>query len=183
MSEILRLSFLAQSLDNCAPDPMQQEGRLLAPEDHFGRKSLVDRVAHVSVFGTRVFIGGSVSAYLDRKNNDFIVEVPSEETDTVGRVAPIVCHGDSRKHMDAGKVEHELRQFARRIGRSISPADVELAQKGLKAVEDEAVEDERCWVRRIGNLGSSVRILSKRTRPLQKKLGRAPVSTSAKENT
>lgn len=143
MSETLRLSFQAQSLDNSGSDPMQQGGRLLSAEDH-GRESLVERVSHVSVFGTCVFDKSSVSAFLE--GNEFIVEVPSEQTDTVGRVAPIVCYGDSHKDMDACEVERELKQFAERIGRSISSVNLRLAQEGLKELERRA-EDEECWLR------------------------------------
>ena len=127
------LSFRAQSLDNLTPDPMEVNGRRLEAKDQEERQKLVRHISQVSISGTQVFSEGPISAF--RRRNEFILEIPSDQRDSAGRVAPIICYGRVSKESEKSRpddVVSAIRDFANRIGRGVS--DQAAARRGIEAV-------------------------------------------------
>ena len=138
------LSFQAQSLDNLALDPMEVNGCPLEEKDKEERKRLVQRIDQVSKSGTRVFSEGSISAF--RLGNEFILEIPSDQKDSAGRIAPIICYGHVSRESEKSwpdEVVSAIRDFANRIGRGVS--DQAAVRRGIEAVKKNWIS--RLWVR------------------------------------
>jgi hypothetical protein len=60
----VKLSFRAQSLDNLAPDDMQENNLTLAVGDSTRRQALVRCISRVSISGTQIFAEGATSVFL-----------------------------------------------------------------------------------------------------------------------
>ena len=139
------LSFRAQSLDNLAPDPMEVNGCPLEAKDEEERKRLGQRIAQVSKSGTRVFSEGPISAF--RLGNKFILEIPSDQKDSAGRIAPIICYGHVSRESEKSwpdEVVRAIRDFANQIGRGVS--DQAAVRRGIEAVLKKKWIS-RLWVR------------------------------------
>ena len=126
-----KLSFLAQSLDNLSPDPIEVDGH--EAKDQEERQRLVQHISQVSISGTRVFSEDFISAF--RRGDEFILEIPSDRKDSAGRIAPIICYGHVSKEPDQSwpdDVVDAIRAFASSIGRGVS--DQAAARRGIEAV-------------------------------------------------
>jgi hypothetical protein len=131
----VRLSFWAQSLDNVAPDDMVENNRTLDATYVKERQNLVQRISRVSTSGQRVFSEGHNSAFL--LGNEFLLEIPSDQVDHAGRIAPIICYGvipEEPWESWPSDVARAQRDFAFSIGRGISEENASSARRGLEAV-------------------------------------------------
>ena len=136
------LSFRAQSLDNFTPDPMEVNGRRLEAKDQEERQRLVQHISQVSISGTRVFSEGLISAF--RRRNEFILEISSDQRDSAGRIAPIICYGYVSEESEKSwpdDVVSAIRDFANRTGRGVS--DQAATRRGIEAVL------KKNWVNRL----------------------------------
>lgn len=116
-----KFSYWAQALDNSSPDHIILEGEGTLPEDQIKRQQVVKLVSAVIKRGVRIFDAGGLKLTVNSPN--FVVELPSEQRDVVGRIAPLICYGQ----IDYLEVEHSgnevfegLSGFARSIERTIS---------------------------------------------------------------
>jgi len=129
----LKLSFRAQSLDNLDLDPMEMDGRRLEAKDQQERRSLVQKISRVSTAGRNVFSEGLTTAFLS--DDEFILEIPSDQPDSAGRIAPIICYGHISKESEKSwpdDVANAIQDFASRIGRGVS--DHATVRRGVEAI-------------------------------------------------
>jgi hypothetical protein len=129
----VKLSFWAQSLDNVAPDDMVENNRTLDAAHVTERQDLVQRISRVSTSGERVFSEGHHSVFLS--GNEIVLETPSDQLDSAGRIAPIICYAaipDGPQESWPEDVANAQRDFAVSIGRRISDESASLARRGLE---------------------------------------------------
>lgn len=105
----------AQALDNVSPDHIEVVGSPMT------RESAVTSVYHVIERGHAVF--ESQGTKLTVNAEKFVLEIPSESSDHLGRAAPIICYGEIELPMSerlATDLSSAIAAFASRIGRNIS---------------------------------------------------------------
>lgn len=115
-----KLIFWAQALDNSSPDHIEVRGEELPPTDSARRQEAVSLVSDVIKKGERIFHQQGVQ--LTEDGRSFVVEIPSEQADQVGRSAPIICCGDYDSTVDeafGASVAVSIEVFAHRIGRTV----------------------------------------------------------------
>ena len=137
--------FWAQALDNASHDHIKMNGRSLGPSEESERERAVSVVTRVVREGNTIFEGLGVRLIVDRLS--YVLELPSSERDAVGRIAPIVCCGDSKLMREESFVQNilcELTNFAKGIARSVSSEDVARARK---AFEELKKRDGNRWLR------------------------------------
>lgn len=131
----LKLSFIAQRLDNQEPDHMELEGRRLTEEDVDKRQKLDRQISEVSWDGSQVVSKEHHAAFL--LDDKFLLKTPPKERDEAGRISPILCYGrvppkPSESWPD--DVVKELIAFAGRIKRTVPEKSAEVARCAVKAV-------------------------------------------------
>ena len=150
------LSFRAQSLDNLTLDPMEAGGRRLEAEHLEERQRLMQQISQVSISATRVCSKGFVSAR--RRGDEFILEIPSDQTDSAGRIAPIICYGlvpTTPEISWADDVVSATLCFANRIGREVSAQEAValsvLVKASNKTPWETLLRRISNWLRRISH--------------------------------
>ena len=131
-----KLIFWAQALDNASPDHFEMRGEELLSDDAVRRQEAVSLVSDVVKAGTRIFDAQGVQLTEDGRH--FVVELPSAELDRAGRRAPIVCYGEYGSRVGDtlwASVAVGLDDFAKRIGRNISPEHFELARESFETLK------------------------------------------------
>lgn len=124
-----KFTLWAQALDNTSPDHIEVRGEILAAADALQRQAAVSRVAGVVKREKWTFKEGWVRLVAD--GSHFVFEIPSEQRDSAGRIAPIVCCGDYDSTLCdvlGSSTASALTGFASRIGRTLSPAHLDLAK-------------------------------------------------------
>ena len=121
------LSLKAQALDNDAPDHYQIDGKILPVENCSDRQRVTKMIAWIAAEGKRHL--DADGAELITHKQHFLVQLLSEQRDSVGRRAPIVCCGElnraddpTRKSVDVFEAAHV---FAAGIGRTLDAVQVE----------------------------------------------------------
>ncbi len=130
------LIFWAQALDNTSPDHLKVRGKALLANDEFGRQQAVSDVTRVIKSGSRVFERQGLRLTADSRN--YVLELPSNERDQVGRIAPIVCYGDTESLLKQGsesEVLNELQNFAEEISRALSDGHLEIAMQAFDVLK------------------------------------------------
>jgi hypothetical protein len=123
------LTYWAQALDNSSSDHIVALGEELSPDDSEGRQHAVSQVSDVIRGGTCIFEEDGVRLTADQRH--FVLEIPSEQRDQVGRIAPIVCYGHydrAQNNVLWASVAAGLRDFSRHIGRSLQSEQLGLAR-------------------------------------------------------
>lgn len=131
-----KFTLWAQALDNSSPDHFNVRGEELAADDSVRRQEAVSSVSNVIKHGTRCYESGGVLLTADARH--FVLEVPSAQRDRAGRTAPIVCYGlydakDGETLDDSAAAA--LNDFAKRIGRTLSPEHLELTRAAFAALK------------------------------------------------
>lgn len=130
--------YWAQALDNISPDHIEFLGEELTSDDTIRRQEAASLVSKVVKSGTRIFSNAGV--HLTEDGRHFVVEVPSEQHDEVGRNAPIVCCGEYKgQAVDEAFgqfVTEGIGEFGQRIGRTIRLEHLELARGAFAILED-----------------------------------------------
>ena len=142
------LSFRAQSLSNLIPDHAEINKRLLTEEDVNERQRLAQQISNVSLYGTEVCSEDWHSAFL--LDDEFLLEMPSDQLDDAGRSALILCYGrvpDKPSESWSEDVINGLVGFAARIGRTVSDKNQKMARRGVLAIL-EAEKKNRFRMRR-----------------------------------
>ena len=138
----LKLSFIAQRLDNQDPDHMELEGCELTEEDVDKRQKLDRQVSEVSWDGSQVSWDGSqgfseehhAAFLLDDK---FLLKTPPKERDEADRISPILCYGrvpPEPSESWPNDVVKELIAFAGRIKRTVPKKSEEVARCAVEAI-------------------------------------------------
>lgn len=131
----LKLSFIAQRLDNQDPDHMELEGCRLREEDGDERQKLDRQISEVSWDGSQVFSEEHHAAFL--LDDKFLLKTPPKERDEAGRISPILCYGRVPPEPSKswpGDVVKELIAFAGRIERTVQEKSAKVAQRAVEAV-------------------------------------------------
>ena len=130
-----KLMFLAQSLDNESPDPIELGGKMLQPDDTIRRQQAISLVAAVAQSGTQIFAKKGVR--LMELDCRLLLEVPSEQTDNSGRTAPMVYCFEQATVDDHSwqSIAADLSDFAQRIGRTIHPDYLEVQKEAFAALK------------------------------------------------
>jgi hypothetical protein len=142
-------TFWAQPLDNSSPDHIAVRGEALSADDSKGRQHAVSLVSNVMKRGTSIFKMDGVQLTADEHH--FVLEVPSDQRDKSGRIAPIVCYGNYDSTVGGALeklVPAGLDDFAKRIGRSLQGGQLELARRSFEDLKKKA--STRRLVRVIG---------------------------------
>lgn len=140
------LSFRAQSLDNQAPDPIENNKCLLREDDVAERQDLIQKISEVSLNGVEVFSEDSHTALLH--GNKFLLKTPSDQLDEAGRIAPILCYGrvpNKSPESWSSDVVNAMVGFAERIGRTVSEESQEIARRGTVAIEKKNKIHRMIW--------------------------------------
>jgi len=117
----------AFALDNTSPDHFEVRGRVLDAADTSQRQEAVSFVS--SVVRREKWTFKERGMRLTADGSHFLLEVPSEQRDSAGRTAPIVCCGDYEATICealGASTAVALNDFAKRIGRTLSPAHLDL---------------------------------------------------------
>lgn len=123
-----RLAFRAQSLDNESPDPLVQNSERILDTDSETRRDIARRISDVSRSGKRRLLRSkrgrrtSSAASLFHFKDEFVLTIPTQQRDRIGRLSPIVCYGclgDQHAKDWPGDVVCQLRVYADSIGRTI----------------------------------------------------------------
>jgi hypothetical protein len=128
--------FWAQALDNTAPDHIEWSGEFLPPEAAVRRQGAVSLVSSVKKNGIEIFSEGGVQ--LTEALPRFVVEVPSDQQDSAGRMAPIVCYGEYDSSLDetfSTATVKQIDEFAHRIRRTITPERLASTKRALDALK------------------------------------------------
>lgn len=131
----LKLSFIAQRLDNQDPDEMELEGCRLTEEDVDKRQELDRQISKVSWDGSQVFSEEHHAAFL--LDDKFLLRTPPKERDKAGRISPILCYGcvpSEPSEKWPRDVVAELIAFAERIGRKVPEESAKVAWRAVKAI-------------------------------------------------
>lgn len=153
------LVYWAQALDNTSPDHIYLRGDELHPTDAGRRQEAVSLVSSVIKSGSRIFSDKGV--LLTKDDDRFVLEVPSQQLDRVGRIAPIVCCGEYGANIDDSFVENVIagiEKFTSDIERTIRPAEIETMKYAFAVLKIKSSTKRR--VRVIGILTLSLVLLA-----------------------
>lgn len=117
-----KFSYWAQALDNTSPDHIVLNDVDTLPDDQASRQQVVEMVSAVTEHGMTVFDYGGIQ--LTANSHEFVIEIPAEQHDVIGRIAPLTCYGhfeDSELDGLNPIVKDGLSAFAKSIGRTLSP--------------------------------------------------------------
>jgi len=124
--------FWAQALDNTSPDHIEMNGEEIPAVDPARRQKAVSTVGAVS--RSSRFSIECRDVRLAANSTHFVVEVPSVELDTAGRIAPLICYGPHHGYEDKQlgvKIVEGVLGFADRLGRNVSADNISDAHQAL----------------------------------------------------
>lgn len=136
--------FWAQALDNLSPDQMSMGGKYLLSDDYKEREKVVSTVSNTIKTGACKFEADGIK--LTANNTHFVMEVISDEKDSAGRSAPIVCHGiyDLSEINSLSKlVATDFTDFANHIGRHLAPGYDKLVDDAFDTLKDTLVKKKK----------------------------------------
>lgn len=123
----------AQALDNESPDHVTVNGKEVNDDDDDAlRQQAMSSLSSVVKDGKKVFSESHVILHVSK--TAFLLEVPSNEKDVVGRIAPITYFEENKK-MAANSAISGLQSFARKIGRTISDETIAIIRKAFLKVK------------------------------------------------
>lgn len=131
-----KFTLWAQAIDNSSPDHFNVQGEELAADDSIRRQEAVSSVSKVIKNGSQFYKSNGVLLTADAQH--FVLELPSTQRDIAGRIAPIICYGrygteDSGRLGDSAELA--LKDFAKRIGRTLPPDHLELTRSAFAALK------------------------------------------------
>lgn len=114
--------FWAQSMDNIAPDQIENDGVLLDPANSAARQEIVYRVSQVTIRGKKIAAYPDISIFILGK--EFVIKIiPSEYVDAKGRKVPVISYGRLPDRVTDEWVKsfaESLCKFTEKIERTIS---------------------------------------------------------------
>lgn len=133
-----RPSFVAQSLDNEAPDVVVDEGVHLDPGDRERRAEFKLRMSEASDNSKVVFEGDGVTAKVAR--GSIFLWIQTEQRDVLDRPAPVLIWiktGETPQTDLANATERELSGFLRDVERTVAPNSSRAMAQAIFAACDE----------------------------------------------
>jgi hypothetical protein len=121
-----------QALDNQSDDHIELNGAMLTGDDNMKRQQAVSAVSSVIKSGRKLYSKDDVILTADKSS--FCIEVPSEQKDVAGRIAPMI-YVDDISTSSSASVSTKLSSFAFKVGRTISGQSLILVKEAFSKLK------------------------------------------------